>query len=48
MPRIVPSSVEGRADPLPRTIYRSPAGTDVVDCHPREVAQLLAEGGFHR
>ncbi len=45
MPRIVPSSVEGRADPLPRTIYRSPAGTDVVDCHPREVAQLLAEGG---
>ncbi|MBY0488918.1 MAG: magnesium/cobalt transporter CorA [Gemmatimonadaceae bacterium] len=45
MPRIVPSSVEGRPDPLPRTIYRSPTGTDVVDCHPREVAQLLAEGG---
>ncbi len=32
-------------DALPRTIYRSPAGADVVDCHPREVAQLLAEGG---
>lgn len=45
MPRIVPSSVEGRPDPLPRTIYRSPAGSDVIDCHPREVAQLLAEGG---
>jgi magnesium transporter len=37
--------VEGRPDPLPRTIYRSPAGSDVIDCHPREVAQLLAEGG---
>lgn len=45
MPRIVPTSVEGRPDPLPRTIYRSPVGTDVIDCHPREVAQLLTEGG---
>lgn len=33
------------ADALPRTIYRAPDGTDVLDCHPREVAQLLAEGG---
>lgn len=32
-------------EPLPRTIYRSPDGTDVVDCHPREISQLLAEGG---
>jgi magnesium transporter len=32
-------------DALPRTIYRSPARGDVIDCHPREVAQLLAEGG---
>jgi magnesium transporter len=32
-------------EPLPRTIYRSPDGTDVVDCHPREIAQLLADGG---
>jgi magnesium transporter len=45
MPRIVPTSVEGHADPLPRTIYRSPAGQDVVDCHPREVSQLLEAGG---
>lgn len=33
------------ADALPRTIYRSPSGTEVIDCHPREVSQLLAEGG---
>jgi magnesium transporter len=32
-------------DALPRTIYRSPSGTEVVDCHPREVSQMLAEGG---
>ena len=32
-------------DALPRTIYRAPNGTDVIDCHPRDVAQLLAEGG---
>lgn len=32
-------------DALPRTIYRAPDGKDVLDCHPREVAQLLAEGG---
>lgn len=41
MPRIVPTSVEGRPDPLPRTIYRSPTGEDVLECHPREVTQLL-------
>lgn len=29
----------------PRTIYRSPVGTDVLDCHPRDLTQLLAEGG---
>lgn len=33
------------ADSLPRTVYRSPSGADIVDCHPREVSQLLAEGG---
>jgi magnesium transporter len=32
-------------DAPPRTIYRSPAGGDVLDCHPRELAQLLAERG---
>ena len=32
-------------DPLPRIIYRSPSGEDVVDCHPRELASLLAAGG---
>lgn len=32
-------------DAPPRTIYRAPDGTDVIDCHPREVAQLLADGG---
>ena len=45
MPRIVPTSDPGRPDPQPRTIHRSPDGTDVIDCHPREVAQLLASGG---
>lgn len=30
----------------PRTIYRAPDGTDVLDCHPREVTQLLADGGL--
>jgi len=33
------------ADTLPRLIYRSPAGGDVIDCHPRDVPQLLSEGG---
>ena len=33
------------SDPLPRTIYRAPDGTDVLDSHPREIAQLLAAGG---
>jgi magnesium transporter len=32
-------------DPPPRTIYRSPAGAEIIDCHPRDVATLLAEGG---
>jgi len=45
MSRIVPSSDPGRPDPAPRTIYRSPQGTDVLDCHPRDVPQLLAQGG---
>jgi len=45
MTRIVPTSVPGSPDPAPRTIYRSPDGVDVLDCHPREVPQLLAEGG---
>ncbi len=26
-------------------IYRSPNGGDVIDCHPRDVPQLLVEGG---
>lgn len=43
--RIVPSSVPGRPDPPPRTIYRSSDGRDVLDCHPRELTSLLAEGG---
>lgn len=33
------------ADALPRIVYRSASGADVIDCHPREVSQLLAEGG---
>ncbi len=33
------------ADALPRLIYRSPNGGDVIDCHPRDVPQLLVEGG---
>ena len=38
-------SVDQPHDPPPRTIYRSPSGKDIIDCHPRDVAQLLAEGG---
>lgn len=33
------------AEALPRTIYRSLDGTEVLDCHPREIAQHLADGG---
>jgi magnesium transporter len=32
-------------DPPPRSIYLSPSGEEVVDCHPRDIAQLLATGG---
>ena len=30
---------------LPRTLYRAPEGGQVIDCHPRDVPQMLAEGG---
>ncbi|MBL0938158.1 MAG: magnesium transporter CorA family protein [Gemmatimonadaceae bacterium] len=43
--RVVPTSVPGTPDPLPRTIYRSPEGTDVLACHPRDIPSLLAQGG---
>ena len=45
MSRIVPTSVPGRPDPAPRTIYHSPTGEDLYDCHPRDVSQLLEDGG---
>ena len=45
MTRIVPTSDPLRPDPQPRIVYRSRTGDDVVDCHPREVSQLLAAGG---
>ncbi len=32
-------------DALPRTIYRAKSGDDVLDCHPRELTQLIADGG---
>jgi magnesium transporter len=32
-------------DPPTRSIYRSPSGEAILDCHPRDIAQLLAEGG---
>jgi magnesium transporter len=38
-------SVDPPHDPPPRSISRSPSGEDVVDCHPRDIARLLAEGG---
>lgn len=41
----LPAVGESNGDQLPRTIYRGPKGGGVVDCHPREVSQLLAEGG---
>jgi magnesium transporter len=33
------------SDAQPRTLHLSPEGTVVQDCHPRELASLLAEGG---
>jgi magnesium transporter len=45
MTRIVPTSVPGQVDPAPRTIHRSKQGEVVLDCHPRDVPQLLAAGG---
>lgn len=45
MTRIVPSSTPGLPDPAPRSLYRSPEGEERFDCHPRELAQLLADGG---
>ena len=32
-------------DAPPRSIYRAPDGADLIDCHPRELSQLLVEGG---
>lgn len=32
-------------DAPPRTIYRSPDGADVIDCHPRDLAGMLAAAG---
>ena len=40
-----PANTPALIDPPPRTIYRSPSGADVLDCHPRDIATLLAEGG---
>lgn len=45
MTRIVPTTVTGRPDPAPRIIYHSPTGGDVMDCHPRDLPQLLKDGG---
>lgn len=33
------------AEPFPRTICHSPSKGDIVDCHPRDLVALLAEGG---
>ena len=35
----------GATESLPRTLYRAPGGGNVIDCHPRDVPQMLAEGG---
>lgn len=32
-------------DALPRIVYRSGKGADIVDCHPRDIAALLEAGG---
>lgn len=44
MTRIVPGTVPGRPDPTPRIVSRSETGEAVFDAHPRDIAQLLAEG----
>ena len=31
---------------MPRMIYRAPNGDDIIDCHPRDLTRLLAEGGL--
>jgi magnesium transporter len=45
MTAIAPTAPPHEPDPPPRTIYRSATGVNVVDCHPRDVAQLLVDGG---
>jgi len=45
LPASPPASGSATSEPAPRMTYRSPDGTDVVDCHPRDIASLLAEGG---
>jgi magnesium transporter len=45
MSRIVPTSTPGHHDPLPRAIYRSPAGRELFDSHPRDMPELLRDGG---
>lgn len=45
MTRRVPTSDPHRPDPQPRIVYRSPSGADAVDCHPRDLPQLLLAGG---
>lgn len=46
--RVVPTSVPGKPDPLPRAMYHpSGAANDGVElaCHPRDFAQRVASGG---
>ncbi|MEO7520277.1 MAG: magnesium transporter CorA family protein [Gemmatimonas sp.] len=39
-----PAVTDERSDALPRAIFRSSSGGDTGDCHPRDVARLMAEG----
>ena len=35
----------GATESLPRTLYRALDGGNVIDCHPRDIPQMLAERG---
>ncbi|MBA3918629.1 MAG: hypothetical protein C0516_08600 [Gemmatimonas sp.] len=46
--RVVPTSVPGKPDPLPRAMYHPPGAADdgvELACHPRDFPQRVASGG---
>jgi magnesium transporter len=46
MTRIVPGTVPGRPDPMPRIVFSSGTEDAVFDGHPRDLVRLLSECGY--